>query len=230
MPPLFPLARSRGLKIEEFDDELVVYDVERDRAHSLHAVATAVWRRCDGRTSVEEISRAAGEALGLPPNLDVTWEALRQLDMIGLLEAPPQEPGGEAVARRRALRQLGRAAAVIVPFVASMAIPTAAYAQSPGTPGPTGPTGPTGATGATGAHGGQTGSLGAGGPLGVTGGTGPTGPTGPAGATGNLGAGGAGGSTGATGPTGTTGATGATGAAGAMGPIGPTGPTGPSAA
>jgi hypothetical protein len=209
----FPLARSRGLKIEEVDDDLIVYDLDQQRAHTLHAIAAAVWRRCDGQTSPDDIARAAAAALEMPPNSEFVWEALRQLDAIGLIEVPAQAPD-EAVARRRALRQLGQVAAGVLPFVASIAIPAAAYAQSVGTPGPPGPIGATGPTGATGPAGGSPG------PTGITGITGTTGPTGPAGPVGALGAAGAGGAAGLTGVTGPTGATGATGPVGAAGPAG----------
>jgi hypothetical protein len=223
MAESFPLARSRGLKIEEIDDDLIVYDLEQQRAHSLHAIAAAVWRRCDGQTPVEDIARAAAEALEMPPNDEFVWDALRQLDAIGLLEAPPQSPDAPVV-RRRALRQLGLASVGVVPFVASMMIPTAAYAQSEGTPGPPGPAGATGPTGTTGAGGGQKGAAGV---TGITGVTGLTGPLGPAGAPGAAGAQGIVGPTGVTGPTGLTGPTGAVGALGAAGAQGHVGPSGP---
>jgi hypothetical protein len=182
MSSSFPLARSRGLTVEAFDADadLVVYDVERQRAHSLHAVAALVWRACDGRTSVGDIAARVADALDLPPNPQVVEDALRQLDMVGLLEP---SAGGSAsaedaaaasdapVARRSALRRIGWAAAAAVPVVVSMAVPHAAYAQSVGIAGPPGPAGAPGPPGPTGA--------GLAGPDGVVGPTGPAGPIGP---------------------------------------------------
>jgi hypothetical protein len=193
MSSSFPLARSRGLTVEAFGDaadaDLVVYDVERQRAHSLHAVAALVWRACDGRTSVEDIAERTANALGLPPNLQVVEDALRQLDLVGLLEpvsavteTAADEAGSDTdapVARRSALRRMGWAAAAAVPVVISMAVPPAAYAQSVGIPGPAGPTGPPGPPGPEGA--GLAGPDGAIGPPGDIGPTGPAGPIGPPG-------------------------------------------------
>ena len=225
-----PLARSRGLKVEDLGGELVVYDSARHVAHSLTRTAAEVWKRCDGQTSVADIAQGVASVVGLEPDIDLVWRALRQLDYSGLLEdaaeAARELPVGDVStppARRSALRNLGWAAAAAIPLVASIGIPSAAFAQSagpPGPPGPTGPTGPAGLTGPTGAMGtsvgatGATGTAGAAGPLGATGPTGPTGIAGSAGATGPAGAAGAGGPTGPTGPAGPTGAT------------GPTGPTG----
>jgi hypothetical protein len=102
----------------------MVYDTEQQRAHSLHAVAAAVWQRCDGRTPVEEIARAAAEALEMPPNDQFVWTALRQLEQIGLMEAPTEDAGDPGLHRRGVLRKIGLAAAAALPFVASVAIPT----------------------------------------------------------------------------------------------------------
>jgi hypothetical protein len=187
-----PKARSQGLKIEEMDDELLVYDLERNRAHSLNAGATVVWRLCNGERTVEAINIAAAEALGVEPDMTMVQEALRHLDRAGLLQTGDADAGE----RRKLLRKLGWAA--IVPFVATIAMPSSAYADTPGPAGPPGATGPQGPTGA-----------------------GPTGATGEIGATGPIG------STGATGDIGATGVTGPTGDPGETGPFGPTGPTGP---
>ena len=51
-----PLARREAIITKEVDDELLVYDRERDRAHCLNETAAAIWQLCDGRTSVSEIS------------------------------------------------------------------------------------------------------------------------------------------------------------------------------
>jgi hypothetical protein len=183
-----PKARSQGLKIEEMDDELLVYDLERNRAHSLNAGATVVWRLCNGERTIEAINIAAAEALGVEPDMAMVQEALRHLDRAGLL----QTGDADASERRKLLRKLGWAA--IVPFVATIAMPSSAYADTPGPAGPPGATGPQGPTGA-----GPTGATGA---MGDTGAVGPTGTTGAVGLVGPTGAAGSPGATGATGPTG----------------------------
>ncbi|PYS79821.1 MAG: hypothetical protein DMF70_12375, partial [Acidobacteria bacterium] len=56
-----PLARKEGLVIQELPDEVLVYDLDRDRAHCLNETAAFVWQRCDGRTSTVEIARSLGQ-------------------------------------------------------------------------------------------------------------------------------------------------------------------------
>lgn len=53
---LLPKARSEGLITKEVDGELLVYDLERDRAHCLNEIAAAIWKRCDGSTTTTEIA------------------------------------------------------------------------------------------------------------------------------------------------------------------------------
>ena len=230
-PTNLPRARSRGLKVDVLDGELVVERVDQHIVCSVSAPAAAVWKRCDGNTSIEDLARRVAADLAQPVDIDFIWQALRELDHAGLLEsldyadddAPAKQD--DAMARRGALRTLGRVAAIAVPLVASIGIPSAAFAQSmgpagpPGPPGPTGPTGATGTTGSTGPTIGATGAAGAAGVLGPTGSTGPTGPVGPPGPTGVAGA---------AGVVGPTGATGVTGPIGITGPTGPAGPAGPS--
>ncbi|MDQ6698338.1 MAG: PqqD family protein, partial [Actinomycetota bacterium] len=47
-----PRARTSGLLESGVGDELVLYDVEHDRAHALNAPALALWRACDGTADV----------------------------------------------------------------------------------------------------------------------------------------------------------------------------------
>jgi hypothetical protein len=54
---LLPKARSEGIITKEVDGELLIYDRARDQAHCLNETAAAVWKRCDGQSSVQEIGQ-----------------------------------------------------------------------------------------------------------------------------------------------------------------------------
>lgn len=157
-----PLRRTTDLRIEDFHGELLVYDLRTHRAHSLNPIAAAVWQASDGTKDVAAITAEAARVTGAADET-VVWQALDALDKANLLRSPIDRAADAS--RRRALKQIGWAAAV--PLVLSISVPTPALAQS----GPTGPTGATGETGATGPTG----------PTGQTGATGPPGPTGPTG-------------------------------------------------
>src|SRR5581483_8312784 len=126
-----PRARRDGLVIEEMGDELLIYDLERDRGHALNESAALVFRHCDGHRGVGELAAALSETTGAPVDEIVVLRALRRLDDARLLETPAAE--GRAWARREALRRIGlagAAAGLAAPVVKSIVVPTPAEAQA----------------------------------------------------------------------------------------------------
>lgn len=126
-----PLARKEGLVIQELPDEVLVYDLDRDRAHCLNETAAFVWQRCDGRTTTGEIARSLGKKVNASVDEKVVWFALDQLGRNHLMATRPVAPQSIAgMNRREMVRALGLAAAVAVPVVASIVAPTPAQAAT----------------------------------------------------------------------------------------------------
>lgn len=126
-----PRARKDDLVVKEMPDEVLVYDLTRDKAHCLNRTAALVWNFCDGRTSVAKIATRLGEELDSSVDERVVWLALNQLSKNHLLEeniVPPALMTG--MNRRELIRALGVAAVVAVPVVTSIVAPTPAQAQS----------------------------------------------------------------------------------------------------
>src|SRR5437762_990009 len=82
---MLPLARREGLRLEELSDELMVYDVDRHKAHCLSPIAAMVWRDCDGRKTVEEIS-AGLQRNGVKADEEMVWTVLHRLGKRDLLQ------------------------------------------------------------------------------------------------------------------------------------------------
>jgi hypothetical protein len=128
-----PEARRDDLLVEALGDELIVYDVERHRAHSLNGPAALVWRHCDGRTTIEDLALLLQRELGLPSDERLVRLALDRLGEAHLLRERPVGPADEGrLSRRQVVHQLGRASgmALVLPAVTSLAVPTVAMAQS----------------------------------------------------------------------------------------------------
>jgi len=135
------LPRSRqGLVVTELDGELLVYDQESQKAFCLNASSAAIWRMCDGRTTLAEIAERAGRELGVPVDETFVTYALDRLRKDGLLEADFRTPAeAAAVSRVELIRRIGRvgmAAAIAVPLVTAVVAPTAAKAYGHGEPPP----------------------------------------------------------------------------------------------
>ncbi len=137
----YPCARQDDLLVQNVLDETLVYDQRTHQAHSLNANITRIWKACDGKTSLNELQ---GLLTDQPEKELVVEHILQELDKHQLLVADslqtPHDPS------RRAMLAKAGMVAVALPFISSIAAPTAAQAQS----GQTGITGPTGATGPTG--------------------------------------------------------------------------------
>jgi coenzyme PQQ synthesis protein D (PqqD) len=130
-PARLPRMRKQGLIIDELPDEVLIYDLDRHKAHCLNHTAGLVWKQCDGRTTPRVIARRLQSEFDGPFSEELVWLALRQLNKINLLEEsvtlPPQLAG---ISRREMVRAMGIAAAVSVPLITSIMSPTAVQAST----------------------------------------------------------------------------------------------------
>jgi hypothetical protein len=130
-----PVARDEGLLVEHVADETVVYDSKTKAAHCLSPVASIVFARCDGRTTVEELAAVATERLGEPVDPPLVVDALAQLEERELLAVSPRlTPSGDGLSRRQMIHRSAAAAAGVaaVPLITSITAP-AAVAQTTAT-------------------------------------------------------------------------------------------------
>jgi Coenzyme PQQ synthesis protein D (PqqD) len=115
-----PLARSNDLVVEELGDELLVYDLETDDAHSLGSVAARVWKACDGRSDIDSIANE------LDLDRATVVDAITQLRTCQLFDEGPQHQITRRGLTLRAVK-LGATAAA-APLIVSIAAPAAAMA------------------------------------------------------------------------------------------------------
>ena len=118
--------------VHEFPDEVVIYDLERNKAHCLNQTSGFVWRHCDGQTSVAKIAKMLGAQTQTSVDEAVVWLALDQLVGYNLLQERMDLPlGMNRISRRQLVRTLGTAA-IVAPLVISIVAPTAAQAATCG--------------------------------------------------------------------------------------------------
>lgn len=127
----YPRKRERHLVIDQLPDELLVYDLDRHKAHCLNQTAALVWQHCDGNTTPSQIALRLTKKLRAPFSEALVWLALRQLEKLHLLEQSTSLPSEFlGMSRRQMIRNLGLTAAVAVPLVTSIVAPTAAEAST----------------------------------------------------------------------------------------------------
>jgi len=118
-----PKARDGDLLIEELGAELVAYDQQTNKVHSLNRTAALVLKNCDGKNNVADIARVLEQELHTPASEDLVWATLEELEKVDLLVKT------QASERRLSRRQtLGWMAAAVLPAIVTLAVPTPAEA------------------------------------------------------------------------------------------------------
>ena len=121
-----PQARTTEIVTKDMPDEVLVYDLKTHKAHCLNQTAAAVWKYCDGKTSVTEIAMLLKRDLNPTVDEAAVWLAVERLSRAQLLEEQVAVPQvSSRLSRRNAMRQLGLGTAVAVPLVMSIVAPTA---------------------------------------------------------------------------------------------------------
>lgn len=123
------VARNRSLVIQEMTEEVLIYDLDANKAHCLNQTAAFVWNACDGKNTVGDIIKALKNKTksNIPDQL--VWLAIDQLNERELFsEALPRN--FSRTNRREVLKKIGFTAAVSLPIVASLIAPSAISAQS----------------------------------------------------------------------------------------------------
>jgi hypothetical protein len=124
-----PRARTHRLVTRNLEDELLVYDLERHKAYCLNRMAMQVFRHCDGETTIPDMARRIGDALGMPVDEQVVRLSLARLEKAHLLDGSVEAT--ILSSRRDMFRTLGQAAVAVMPLVTALTVPTSAQAASP---------------------------------------------------------------------------------------------------
>jgi hypothetical protein len=122
-----PIARDERIVVQELADELLVYDLNTDKAHCLNQTAAFVWKACNGTNTIAEIVSSLEMQTGSQVPENLVWLAIDQLNERKLLrENMSKKFSGES--RRLVLKKIGLASVVALPVIYSLIAPTAALA------------------------------------------------------------------------------------------------------
>jgi hypothetical protein len=124
-----PVARKERLVIQEMPEEVLVYDLDTNKAHCLNQTAAFVWKSCDGRNSVADITKLVEDDSGNVVPEDLVWLAIDQLSEKNLL-ANNLKADFNGTTRREVIKKIGLAAVIGIPVVASLTAPTSVLAAS----------------------------------------------------------------------------------------------------
>lgn len=126
-----PLVKTSEILVQELENELLVYDLQANKAFCLNETSAIFFQLCDGTKTVAEISHSIAKKTNQPITEDLVWLALDGLKKDKLLEESEKfEINFNGLNRRQVIRKLGLASLIALPIVSSVAAPNAAMAQS----------------------------------------------------------------------------------------------------
>ena len=129
-PPI-PNAKFDNLVVQEFTDEVLIYNLKNNKAYSLNETSTLVWRLCDGTKDAGQIASEIARKLNQPGPEDLVWLALDNLKKEGLVFFAGDESSVfHKFNRREVIKKVGLMTMAVLPLVVSITAPTAASAQS----------------------------------------------------------------------------------------------------
>jgi len=127
--PQFPVARKTGIVVQEVPGEVLVYDLDTNKAHCLNQTAALVWKSCDGSRSVSDIAKLVGMQAGASVNDDLVWLAIDQLNENNLLEQE-LKTNFNGLSRRDVIKKIGLTSMIAIPVIASLVAPRSAMAAA----------------------------------------------------------------------------------------------------
>jgi len=128
-----PKGRENDIVVQELKGEVLLYDLNNNKAYCLNETSAIIWNLCDGNSSVSEITSQLSKQLKQPIADDLVYLALNQFKEDNLLlDNETVEIKFDGLSRREVIRKVGFASMIALPFIASLVAPTAALAQSAG--------------------------------------------------------------------------------------------------
>jgi len=122
-----PKSRKENLVVQELEGEVLIYDLEKNKAFCLNQTSALVWQSCDGSRTIAGITDAVGKQLNSQVNEDLVWLALDQLSKENLIENQGAiENKFVGMSRREAVRKVGFASLIALPVIASLSAPASA--------------------------------------------------------------------------------------------------------
>ena len=128
---ILPKSRQSNIVIQEFPNEILIYDLITNNALCLNQTLATVYELADGTKTASEISRVMTGRLKIFVSEDVIWLALDRLRENNLLEesaAIKIDFGG--LSRREIVKKIGLASMIAIPVISSIIAPRSIEAAS----------------------------------------------------------------------------------------------------
>ena len=121
-----PFSKRENILVQEFKNEVLIFDLTTNRAYCLNETLAKIWQHCDGVTTFEQLEKKfnfTGELITL---------ALAELRKENLLKEKIRSADLTELSRRELTRRVGYSTACALPLILAVTAPEAAHAASGG--------------------------------------------------------------------------------------------------
>jgi hypothetical protein len=127
----FPKSRKENLVIQNTGEELLVYDLDKNKALCLNETSALVWQSCNGKNGVSDIAKLLEKKFNLSVSEDLVLFTLNELDNENLLESDFDKINKfNGLSRREVIKRIGFSSMIALPIIAAVVAPDAIHAQS----------------------------------------------------------------------------------------------------
>ena len=131
MNKLLPQSRKNDLVVQQLENEILVFNTKNNKAFCLNNTSAAIWLKCNGKNSLDDITTKTRLELGNSVDRDFVSLALDQLEQNELLEHSFEVSNSlRNVSRRQLIKKVGAGSMIALPIISSIAVPSALHAQS----------------------------------------------------------------------------------------------------
>jgi hypothetical protein len=125
-----PFLRTENLVVKELSSELLVYDLETNKAYCLNETARLILDECNGTNSIDEAVDSLNHKLKTNVNEEIIWMMIEQFKKSNFLKGDYEVPIQTSKVSRRKMLQTAASLGIALPIVASLVAPVATHAQS----------------------------------------------------------------------------------------------------
>ncbi len=126
-----PKSRTCNIVVQDLENEILIYDLQTNKANCLNKTLATVWKFCDGKRTIPEIIAEVSKELKKPVLEDLVYLSIKQLKEVNLLEHSEKlELRLENTSRREVIKKIGMTSMVALPIISSITVPKAVDAQS----------------------------------------------------------------------------------------------------
>lgn len=124
-----PISRKENIVVQELENEVLIYDLNSNKAFCLNETSALVFQLCNGTRSVAEISDSMSIKMKTLVSEGIVWLAIEELRREKLISFEVKGVFA-GMSRREMVRKVGLASMVTLPVVMSVIAPTAVTAAS----------------------------------------------------------------------------------------------------